>query len=417
MCRDSFMETRDRLLVWTVEQSMRTLALLLTFVVVISFSVLLLSPTSYGEVLSAANVRPEWPVGRLPRFLTGADISYYGYITQHGGIYRYDHKKANLAYILRAAGCNTARLRLWHRASRKETMKYGRLGTLNNLAYTLPLAEQVKHQGLYLILNMHFSDTWADPGHQVTPAAWKALPLSKLRVRVFDYARRVIRTLREHDAMPNMVMVGNEINNGMLWPEGKLWKDHHARWGRLASLLRAGIGGVEAGSGPHKPVIMIQVAYFPHRPYSWTFLQHLIRRGVHFDVIGYDYYPYWDGAIAHLRSRLTTLARRIHKPIIVAETAYPWANNHYNNSWKARPGMSWPFSPSGQVAYIKQVISIVKRLPGHRGRGVWWWGAEYNSDYSGFKNNPWSYRSLFNSHGEALPALGALCSVSDPHVN
>lgn len=338
-------------------------------------------------------------------FLTGADVSYSGYIASHGGIYRYEHKAVGLIQAFKQSGCNCLRLRLWHRATAMERRKWGRLGTLNDLAYTLPLAREIKKAGLYFILDMHFSDTWADPGHQTTPAAWRRLPLPQLRRRLKAYCRRVIATLRNAHAMPNMVLAGNEINNGMLWPQGKLWVDHHARWGRLASLLNAAIAGIYAGSGSHKPEIMIQVGDFSYAP---EFYRQLIAHGVHFDFIGYDYYPYWGGAIKNLRLRLNKLAAVVHKPIIVAETAYPWIDNAYNADWKAKPGMQFPFTPSGQAAYIRSVVKIVKALPDHLGRGVWWWGAEYNSDQSAFVHNPWSYRSLFDEHGNALPAMRIL---------
>jgi len=83
------------------------------------------------------------------------------------------------------------------------------------------------------------------------------------------------------------------------------------------------------------------------------------------------------------------LATRIGKPVIVAETAYPWANDVYNESWAGKSGMAYGFSPQGQSAYIAHVISIVKALPRHLGRGVWWWGAEFTADQRMFARNPW----------------------------
>ncbi len=332
-------------------------------------------------------------------FLAGADVSYFG------GIYRYDHKPVGLIRAFKQSGCNCLRLRLWHRATAAERRKWGTLRTLNNLAYTLPLAQKIKQAGFYFILDMHFSDTWADPGHQPTPAAWQKLPLPQLRLRLRAYCQRVITTLRKAHAMPNMVLVGNEINNGMLWPQGKLWVNHKARWNRVASLLNAAIAGVYAGSRSHKPKIMIQVGNFSYAP---EFYQQLIAHGVQFDVIGYDYYPFWGGALKNLRLRLDKIAEAVHKPIIVAETAYPWINDAHNANLKSKPGMEFPFTPSGQAAYAKAVIAIVKALPDHLGRGVWWWGAEYNPDQKGFAHNPWSYRSLFDRHGNALPAMRVL---------
>ncbi len=359
--------------------------------------VLILIMAALPNVLRAASAKTD--------FLAGADVSYFGYIEAHGGIYRYDRKPMGLIQAFKQSGCNCLRLRLWHRATRMEQSRLGKLATLNDLAYTLPLAQKIKKAGLYFILDMHFSDTWADPGHQFAPAAWRKLTLSQLRVRLRAYCRRVIATLRKAHAMPDMVLVGNEINSGMLWPQGKLWVNHKARWNRLASLLKAAIAGVYAGSGTHTPKIMIQLADTSYAP---EFYHQLMAHGVHFDVIGYDFYPYWGGALKHLKSHLEKLANSVHKPIIVAETAYPWINDAHNARWKSKPGMQFPFTPAGQARYARAVIKIVKTLPDHLGRGVWWWGAEYNPDQKDFARNSWSYRSLFDKHGNALPAMRVL---------
>lgn len=350
----------------------------------------------------------------LPEFSAGADISSYGYIESHGGIYRLRGREMSLPMLLRSAGCNTERLRLWHQASPDEVRRLGARATGDDLRYAIPLAREIKRQGEYFVLDMHFSDTWADPGHQLTPDAWRRLDYDQLRGRVSAYAERVMLAFREASATPDMVMVGNEINQGMLWPQGKLWVRGEARWGRLAGLLRAAIAGIDAGSGDRKPAIMIQVADFPRPPYAWTFLQNLISRGVRFDVVGYDYYPYWHGSVGHLRARLTRLAETIHRPIIVAETAYPWVDNQYNESWKEKPGMPFPFTRRGQVQYVAEVLRLVRDLPDHRGRGLWWWGAEFDPQQSTFRGLPWSYRSLFDLQGEALPALTALCNAAEP---
>ncbi len=338
-------------------------------------------------------------------FLAGADVSYFGYIESHGGVYRYNRRPVGLIQALKQSGCNCLRLRLWHHATALEKSQFSKLGTLNDLAYTLPLARKIKKAGLYFILDMHFSDTWADPSDQFTPAAWRNLPLPQLRLRLRAYCQRVITTLRKAHAMPNMVLVGNEINNGMLWPQGKLWVNHKARWNRLSSLLKAAIAGVYAGSGSHKPKIMIQLADSSYAP---EFYQQLIVHGVHFDVIGYDFYTYWGGTLKNLRSQLIKLADSVHKPIIVAETNYPWSNDTHSAHEKSKPGMQFPFTPAGQAQYAQAVINIVKALPDHLGRGVWWWGSEYNPDQKDFADNPWSYRSLFDKHGNALPAVRVL---------
>jgi len=353
-------------------------------------------------------------LARLPAFSVGADVSDYGYIERHGGSYRLAGKQMSLLGVFKRAGCNTLRLRLWHNASSGEREKWGLYNTLNVIDYTVPLAARITRDRFSFVLDMHLSDTWADPHRQLTPADWKGLTYREMRRRVFSYTKHVMLRFRAAHAMPTIVMVGNEINHGLLWPTGELERHDPGSWKRFSGLLKSAIAGVDAGSGTLKPQIMLQVGNFDDPKPLLGFFAKLAENGVRFNVIGYDYYPYWGGATRHLRRNLVALAKRIGKPIIVAETAYPWANDVYNKSWAGKPGMAYGFSPQGQSAYIAHVISIVKALPRHLGRGVWWWGAEFTADQRMFARNPWAYRSLFDQDGEALPAVNTLCSAAVP---
>ena len=369
-----------------------------------------------GVTANSANAtgRAAGVLAHLPAFSVGADVSDYGYIEGHGGIYRLGGEQMSLPEIFKRAGCNTLRLRLWHNASAPERKKWGPYNTLNSIDYTVPLAAAITRDGFSFVLNMHLSDTWADPQRQLTPYDWKGLAYRQLRRRVFGYAKRVMMRFRAAHAMPAIVMVGNEINHGILWPTGKLKRHDPGSWKRFYGLLKSAIAGVDAGSGKLRPQIMLQVGNFNNPKPLVKFFARLVAAGIRFNLIGYDYYPYWGGATDHLRRNLLALAKRIGKPIIVSETAYPWSNDAYNESWDRKPGMAFAFSPQGQSAYIAHVISIVKTLPKHLGRGVWWWGAEFNADQRMFARNPWSYRSLFDSRGEALPAVNTLCSAAVP---
>ena len=214
---------------------------------------------------------------QLPRFSVGADISDFGYIERHGGVYRFDGKPMALTGIFRRAGCNTLRLRLWHDASSREKASLGLYNTLNTIDYTLPLAARITKSGFSFVLNMHLSDTWADPQKQNTPYDWRGLGYQRLRRRLFDYTKKVMVRFREAHAMPAIVMVGNEVNHGILWPQGKL-KPHDPRsWKRFAGLLKAAIAGVDAGSGARKPKIMIQVGNFTRPGPVVRFFSRLVR--------------------------------------------------------------------------------------------------------------------------------------------
>ena len=154
--------------------------------------------------------------------------------------------------------------------------------------------------GFHVLLDLHYSDTWADPGKQFTPAAWSGMNHKQLVDQVFVYTRDVIAAFARKGLMPDMVQVGNEITNGMLWPDGKL----PGNWDNFADLVNAGIRGVEAGRGrAPRPQIMIHIERSGDLDAAVQFFDNLIARHVHFDVMGLSYYPRWHGDIATMRGQ------------------------------------------------------------------------------------------------------------------
>ena len=148
--------------------------------------------------------------------------------------------------IFRDHGYNWIRLRLFHTPAQLP----------NNLDYTLAEAREAKALGYKFLLDYHYSDTWADPGKQFIPKAWEGKSHAELVQAVFAYTRDTIARFREAGVMPDMVQIGNEITNGMLWPDGRL----PGHWDNFAELVKAGVRGVEAGSGPApRPLIMIHI--------------------------------------------------------------------------------------------------------------------------------------------------------------
>src|SRR5581483_11221314 len=116
-----------------------------------------------------------------------------------------------------------------------------------NLEYTIALAKSAKQLGYKFLLDYHYSDTWADPGKQYTAKAWAAMSHEQLVQAVFEYTRGTIAAFRDAGALPVMVQPGNEITNGMLWPDGRLPQN----WEHFAELEKAAIAGVNAGAGDH----------------------------------------------------------------------------------------------------------------------------------------------------------------------
>jgi arabinogalactan endo-1,4-beta-galactosidase len=157
--------------------------------------------------------------------LVGADISSLERIEQAGGAFRNAGQAGDAIAILRAHGSTTFRLRVFVNPSQTGV-------EVNDLAYTIRLAVRVKSSGAKLLLDLHYSDTWADPGHQTTPAAWASFGLDSLEQRVENYTTEVVTELKQAGATPDIVQVGNEIDAGILWPLGQIGSgsDSLAQW-------------------------------------------------------------------------------------------------------------------------------------------------------------------------------------------
>ena len=334
-----------------------------------------------------------------PQFLTGGDISLLTKVEESGGVFRDGGQPRDLLEIFKARGCNLMRLRLWVNPSGKKDM-------VCDLDYTVALARRIKKAGFKLLLDFHYSDTWADPAHQTKPAAWKDLPFDELKQRVHDYSRDSIAAFKKADALPDIVQIGNEIKGGMLWPDGKSGGSPNA-FDQLAALLKAGVEGTKAGAGdgtasPQTPQIMIHIESGGDKGATQWFFDNVRQRGVPFDFIGLSYYPVWHGPLAQLKDNLKNAATRYGKPVIVVEVGYPWQGSNLND--KKAP-MAYEATPEGQRQFLQDVVAAVRATPNGLGRGVVWWAPEWIPTTMG---KGWSPRTLFDDEGNALPALEAL---------
>lgn len=356
------------------------------------------------SILASASVHTGWAktpaldAAHLP-FLTGGDISLLTWEEQHGQVYKDDGKPADLLTILKQHGWNCMRLRLWVNPT-------GQGIFVNDLPYTVALGKRIKDAGFYLILDIHYSDTWADPGKQFKPAAWKDLPFDQLTQQVHDYTQQVIEAMREGGAMPDIVQIGNEITGGMLWPDGKDWGPGHD-FTNLGKLLKAGIAGMREGSGQSTPpLVMIHIDRGGDWKGTQWFFDNLNAQGVPFDIIGESYYPFFQGPMAGLKQTLENAAARYHKPIVVVETGYPYKPMAAGIRNPGSPAFAYPFTPQGQADFLKALVIMVRQTPDGLGKGVIYWEPEWIPVKSA--QGSWSGTTLFDDAGNALPGIDAL---------
>jgi arabinogalactan endo-1,4-beta-galactosidase len=342
---------------------------------------------------------------RLPAsILLGADISALERIEQAGGVFRDAGRPGDAIAILRTHGGNSFRLRLFVNPNDSDMQ-------VNDLDYTVRMAARVKAAGAGLLLDLHYSDTWADPGHQTTPAAWAGLALGALEEEVERYTDSVLTLLRQAGALPDIVQIGNEIDAGMLWPLGRLYApgaDTLAEWTQLTDLLKAGVRGVRDALAPGDSVrVMLHYSQGGDLGGTRWFFDHMNAYGVPYDVIGLSYYPWWHGTLAALQANLQAAALRYGKDVIVVETSYPWRAGGWEGMVTSGAAMTWPVSPQGQAQFVRDLVAAVGATPSGHGAGVVWWYPEAIQVPGLFIWGGGSL-ALFDSAGNVLPAATEL---------
>lgn len=270
--------------------------------------------------LRATSVKPQ---GKI----LGADISFLPELEARGINFSDNGIEKDAIEILKDHGFNYIRLRLFVDPSNDSGYSPGK--GFCDLQHTLEMAKRIKKAGMKFLLDFHYSDTWADPGKQYEPADWKNLNFSDLTNKLYLYTKHVLTALKDQGTLPDMVQTGNEINHGILWPDGGVQHPDS-----LAMLLKTAIAAVRDVDS--KIIVMLHIALGGQNAESEFFLDNMIKRGVNFDVIGESYYPKWHGTIQDLQTNLTALKSKYKKPVIVAE--YSQLKNEVNKIAFMLPG-------------------------------------------------------------------------------
>jgi len=330
------------------------------------------------------------------QFMYGGDFSILKKMYDHGGKYKINGVEKNALEIFTDNGYNYGRLRIFHTPNMNGPV-------CNSLDYTIALAKDIKSAGMKLLLDFHYSDTWADPAHQITPKAWEDLSLEVLADSVYNYSRDVIKAMSTAGVLPDMVQVGNEITPGLLWEQGKIYKESGEDWESFCLLLNAGIDGVIEAYGNIDVPIMIHIDKGGDINATSKFFSKIEQYGVEYDVIGLSYYPWWHGTFADLEKNLKWLSDNKEQDIVIVETAY------YANGYYPQPG-GWvkdyqPFLPTeeGQYNYLVLLDSIAHKYP--KVKGIFYWKPD-GLDIPGSNVN-YLGRSLFSPDGDAFMGISA----------
>ncbi|WP_019586041.1 glycosyl hydrolase 53 family protein [Deinococcus apachensis] len=285
-------------------------------------------------------------------------------------------------------------------------------GLAQDLPYVKAVMRDAKKQNLKVLLDLHYSHWWADPGNQWTPERWKGQDLTTLSASVYDYTRDVITQLRDQDTPPDMVQIGNEINAGMLWETGRLkWESGQLTTGSMAALVRltnAGATAVRDASGgrDRMPPIMVHIAKTGDAAATVAWYRAFIDAGGWVDVIGLSYYPSWHGDFSGLGETIRALRSNFTQTkVYVAETAYYWDKNQVGTT-----NLPYPETPQGQYDFLQALTPVVKDAGGS---GIFYWGAFWSQssrwlNAPGWKDDDASRRSLFDDDARATVGIDGL---------
>jgi arabinogalactan endo-1,4-beta-galactosidase len=320
-----------------------------------------------------------------PFFIKGVDASFIPEIRLSNIITKNANGQVeDMLLSLKNAGVNTIRLRIWNNPINQHS----------GFEEVKNFSNEIKKMGLKVWLTIHYSDTWADPGAQTKPSTWKGLTFKQLKDSVSNYTSKILSEIN-----PDYVQIGNEINNGFLWPEGSF-----ANTKQMLELLNEGIKVVKENSLQTK--IIIHFAGCEKADYFYSQLSNL-----NYDIIGISYYPNWHGkSLDTLQMQLKSLSSKFDKPILIAETAYPftfgwndWTNNIIGDSSQILSQFS--ASIQGQKDYLNKIKYIISNTP--KGIGFAYWGAEFISFKGSEAKNgsSWENQALWDFNNQALPAM------------
>ncbi|MFT4285934.1 MAG: glycosyl hydrolase 53 family protein [Protaetiibacter sp.] len=244
--------------------------------------------------------------------MRGADVSSLARSLDLGASYYNASGVAqNPLQILKDKGVNYVRLRVWNNPA----------SGYNNKAKVLQQAASAKALGLKVMIDFHYSDTWADPGKQYKPAAWSSHTIGQLQTDVYNYTYDVCTALKNQGTTPDSVQIGNEINVGMLWNEGKVVGNDFTN---LSLLLKAGYNATKAcNSGTQ---VIIHTANADSMANMRWFYDGISAKGVTWDITGLSYYCMWHGTLANLYNVIVDAKSRYGKPVVIVETAYPFTS-------------------------------------------------------------------------------------------
>ena len=316
----------------------------------------------------------------------GGDISMLPKYEEAGVVYRdkAGNTVTDVIGFFKQEGLNAMRVRLFVDPQKASDKDKGQ-GVCQSLDYVADLGKRIKDAGLKLMLDFHYSDSWADPSKQWTPDAWKTLDDEALYTKIYDYTKDCLTQLKAAGAEPDMIQTGNEISYGMLWgteAEAKTDKDKNrcytssdANWARFTTLLRQ--AGKACREVCPEARIIIHTERTAERDVLTGFYDRMKAANVDYDIIGLSYYPAYHGDLATLETALKALEDKAYgKDLMVVETGYSYAWPLSDTSFDYTK--TYPYTKEGQRKFTADLVAMLNK---HESvKGLFWWWPEDNGN-------------------------------------
>ena len=313
---------------------------------------------------------------RDSKFAKGADISWTPQMEATGyEFYNEKGEKDDVLKILKSKGMDAIRLRVF--VNPNDDKGSGHCSKEETVAF----AKRLKSLGFRIMIDFHYSDSWADPAKQYKPKAWENLNFEDLKKAVYNHTYDVLLALKKEKITPEWVQVGNEIPNGILWPDG-----HSKNFKNLGELLNKGYDAVKAINKKIKVIVHIDEGNNTEK-ITW-FYKNIAEQNVKYDVIGLSYYPYWikkdwTETIQDLQKNMNYLAKTYNKEVMVVEVG--GEDTQVENTYKL----------------LEATIKAVRNVPNKKGTGVFYWEPQGAKSWSGYALSAWL------ENGKPSPALDA----------
>jgi len=341
-------------------------------------------------------------------FLKGGDISELPRLEHYGAKFYDGGVPMDCLQILKNHGCNLVRIRMYNDPGNPKYSPANRLDPLGwqNPSRTLALCQRAKAMGFQIQLSIYYSDYWSTD----KPHDWAGLSFPALTNALYTYTRTNLMALTNAGVYPEYISLGNEINGGILVPDGA--NTNAAGWRNLAQLLNTGYAAVKSVLPAGQ--VVIHVSCVDSNTTCW-FFDNLLSAGGKFDVIGCSYYPFWTRlATEQARDHINRWQGNYGKPVLIMETGYNWATNTCDG-W---PGQlrdngpeSFPSTPLGQKNYLLKCFNDLKLVNNGNCIGVLYWDPIFicvpGQGWENGARNVVGNTTLFDFNGSTLPALDA----------